>query len=59
MRRRAVLAALAVAGLAAGVLVAIVTPARGHQPTAAEWVVQAVVILAAAFLLVARATGKR
>ncbi|HVH63719.1 MAG TPA: hypothetical protein VNA65_08965 [Candidatus Dormibacteraeota bacterium] len=57
--RRAVLAALAVAGLAAGILVALATPHGGHAASPTEWVVQLGVVLAALVLVVTRATGKR
>lgn len=57
--RRAVLAALAVAGLAAGILVAIATPRGGHAPSPTEWIVQLAVLVAALVLVVTRATGKR
>ena len=55
---RGLLAGLAIAGLAAVVLIVMVTPS-GRQATAEEWLVQVAVIVAAGLLLVVRATGKR
>jgi len=59
--RRALIGALAAAGLALGIVVALIgwSPRAVHQPTGIDWTVQAVVLIAAAVLLVSRATGKR
>ena len=54
MRRRPILRALALIGLAAALLVAVILGSApgGHQATAVEWTVQ-VLILFGAFLMVA------
>ncbi len=58
--RRAVAGALALAALAVAVLVAslIGWAPRAHQPTPAEWVIQAAVLVVGLFVLVRRVTGK-
>jgi hypothetical protein len=58
-RRRILAGALAITGLAAGVLVAqLGWSATAHQPTALELVLQLIVLLAA-IALIARAVNRR
>ncbi len=59
--RRALVGALVVAGLAVAIVVALLgwSPRAVHQPTAIDWIVQAIVMMAAVLLIVSRATGKR
>ena len=55
MRARPVLGVLAIFGLVAGLMVALVIGGPGgHQATAIEWIIQVLVLLGAVFLLASR-----
>src|SRR5437868_12253368 len=59
LRRRAVVGAVAIAGLAAGILVAMLgwSPG-GHQPAVGEWVIQAVLLVAVVVIVASRVRRK-